>query len=153
MKKILPFIILNLASCVLNKEKQSCENESNYVAKGNFGAIEISHFKLDSIISSLPFWKVSEYKTIEPSESIAVQILRRELLKNNQEPKKFLILEIIENSDQNITFYLSHIDQYVYLYNLKQDSDAIPLMGNATGFEGWYTIDMEKEEISISYAQ
>ncbi len=129
------------------------QEDKIYTATGNFGTIDISSAKLDSIISSLPFWRLSEFKTIEPNKSIAVQILRQELIKMNQEVEKFLILEIIENKDQTMTFYLNHINQYVYSYHLEHDPNAIPITGNATGVDGWYTVDMKTERISISYVQ
>lgn len=153
MKKLLPLLLLSFSSCNFNTAKDNNQEDNIYAAKGNFGTIEIPHAKLDSILSSLPFGRLSAYKTIDSNKSVAVQLLRQELIKRNQEVEKYLILKIIENKDQTITFYLSHINQQIYSYHLEHEQDAIPITGNITGVEGWYTVDMKTDKISISYAQ
>lgn len=147
--KYLSILLLCFFACNLH----SSTKDKTYVAKGNFGQIEISYTKLDSIISSLPFWKLNEYKTTDCKKSIAVQILKKEMLHRNQEIEKYLIIEIIENKDQSITFILNHINQYVYLYNLEHNKDSVPLTGNVTGVEGWYTVNLNTNQLKISYTQ
>ena len=151
MKKLLPLIFLSLLSCNLSPEKENKISDNKYIAKGNFGTLEISITELDSIITSHS--KLSEYKTSDSNNSIAAQILIRELRKENQEVKKYLIVKIIKNKDQTITFHLDHIDAFVYSNNLELNANTIPITGNATGFEGWYTVDMNTDKISIIYAQ
>ncbi|WP_439185923.1 hypothetical protein [Carboxylicivirga taeanensis] len=153
MNKLIPLIFLTFLCCKLNTVNDNKQEGNIYIAKGNFGKIEISKSKLDSILSSLPYWRLNEFKTTDSEKSAAVQILRQELRQNNQEPDRFLIIEITGSKPKNITFHLNRIDTYVYLYILNQDSDMTPITGNATGVDGLYSVDLETEEISIAYYQ
>jgi hypothetical protein len=75
VKIILPLILLSFFSCDLANKLDS--KDKKYIAKGNFGELEISKTKLDSIISFLPFWQLSDFKSIEPKQINAVQILSK----------------------------------------------------------------------------
>ncbi|RCW38853.1 hypothetical protein [Marinilabilia salmonicolor] len=150
LKKFLLLFFLSLISCDLTNKIE--KEDEKYIAKGNFGELEISKTKLDSIISFLPFWRLSDFKSIEPKQINAVQILKKYIEKNNQNNEHFLIVEIIEEEDSKLTFYLDHIDTFVYWYHIERDN-AIPVTGNPTGINGYYTVDLKTDSVSVSYLQ
>ena len=163
------FSLVLLVSCSNDKHKITDSNLEYYNAIGSFGEInnKILKSKLDSILNSIPYWRLSEYKTIDFGESLAVEFLKKELIAKGLQPKKFVILGITKGQDFSFTFYLNHIDYYVYYHNWEQANidlskiplpdggvkEIAPITGNLTGHEGWYNVNMNTKTLEISYAQ
>jgi len=153
----------------------SCEqNHSNdksdiYTSKKDFGEglNQISINKLDSIISSIPYWRLSSFKTVKSKEGLAVEILKADFLTKGLSVNDFIIYGIESENDSVFEFYLDHIDGLVYRYNLEKlnselskkiTSDGFveeipPTTGNVSGFEGCYIVNLVNEKVEIIYAQ
>lgn len=158
------FLLISFSGCNLRKENDY------YIAKKVFIdniSNRISKSKLDSIINSLPYWRLDRFKTTNFHESLAVDLLKDNLKSKGLNTNEFIIYEIKIENDGIVTFHLNHIDYFVYRYNFEKFSaelakktdkngyakEVLPMTGNVSGHEGWYSVDFNNKEIEISYAQ
>ncbi|MCP4354041.1 MAG: hypothetical protein GY793_00140, partial [Proteobacteria bacterium] len=133
-------------------QKHDCDKDDIYTANIEFGRVinQIPQNELDSIISSLPYWKLSDFKTTDFHESIAIEILRTDFQTKGLKANEFLIYEIKKENDSILVFYLDHFDSFVYRYNLNKLNldlskklavdgfieEVPPMTGNISGYEG-----------------
>ncbi|MFC0879000.1 hypothetical protein ACE01N_20565 [Saccharicrinis sp. FJH2] len=163
-------ILMFLLSYCQTRKNNFTDLDSNvYIAHGNFGGInsQISNNILDSLINVLPYWRLDNYKTTNFIESLAVDLLRNKLELKELKTSEFLIFEITIENDSIFVFHLDHIDSYVYKYNLDKANSELskkplpdgtievipPITGNVSGHEGWYRVDLDRNELEVDYAQ
>ena len=93
--------------------------------------------------------------------------MKTDLRSKGLNPNEFIIYEIESVNDSILGFHLNHIDSYVYNYNRDKlisylsrkhtgegfIEEVPPITGNISGHEGWYIVNLEKENIQISHAQ
>lgn len=165
--KILLITVVAFFSCSPQKTRNG-ENDF-YIAKRDFGSVSnrIEKTKLDSIINQLPYWKLGDFKTADFHESLATEILITDFRKKNLNTNEFIILGILKTSDSTLMFHLDHFDSFIYKYNLDKLNEELskkppddgyieeipPATGNISGYEGWYTVNLESKNIDINYAQ
>ena len=165
--KILLIAVVTFFSCSQQKTKKGTSDF--YIAKRDFGSVSnrIEKTKLDSIINQLPYWKLGAFKTADLHESLAREILITDFRKKDLNANEFIILGIFKTSDSTLIFHLDHFDSFIYKYNLDKLNEELskkptadgyieempPVTGNISGYEGWYTVNLESENIDINYAQ
>lgn len=165
--KILLIAVVAFSSC--NPQKTRNDGSDFYIAKRDFGRVSnrIEKTKLDSIINQLPYWKLSEFKTADLHESLATEILINDFREKTLNTNEFVIFGIFKTSDSTIMFHLDHFDSFIYKYNLDKLNTELskkpldggyveempPATGNISGYEGWYTVNLEGKNIDINYAQ
>ncbi|MFP4047895.1 MAG: hypothetical protein ACLFT4_09100 [Bacteroidales bacterium] len=169
MARFIAILILStFGSCNLTQTKVNSDSEI-YVAKRDFGKIDNTILKseLDSVINSLPYYRLENYKTTDFGVSLAYIYLKKALRERNLNPDNFLIYEIKRLDDSIISFHLDHFDYYVYRRNLekmnkklKRDSSqkygyitSPPITGNVSGNEGWYNVDYKNKKLNIIHGQ
>lgn len=165
--KILLITVVAFFSC--NSQKTRKGASDFYIAKKDFGRVSnrIEKTKLDSIINQLPYWKLSDFKTTDLHESLAAEILITDFRAKDLSTNEFLIFGIFKTNDSTLMFHLDHFDSFVYKYNLEKLNTELsekptddgyteeipPITGNISGYEGWYTVNLESKRIDINYAQ
>jgi len=164
---ILLFSVLSFSSC--NRQKTSNNESEYYTAKRDFGRVsnKIEKAKLDSLIVSLPYFRLGDYSSNDSIIIEASKILKDDLQSKGLNLNKFIIYEIDKDSDSILVFHLNHCDYFVYKYNWeklnrelakKATTEGVyetepPITGNVSGHGGWYKVNTESKKIEISYAQ
>lgn len=162
--------LIFIFGCKQNIKNNNLENETDiYTAKSDFWGISntIPTSILDSLILTLPYSRLDKFKTTDAEECHAVDFLKKELALKGHAPDEFIVYEIKRDKNFIFSFFLNHIDYYVYKYNLNKTNSELsnkpssdgsfeeipPITGNISGFEGWYSVDIEKKSFKISYVQ
>jgi len=165
--KLLLITVIAFFSC--NPQKTKNGTSDFYIAKRDLGSVsnQIEKTKLDSIINQLPYWRLSDFKTADLHESLATKILITDFREKGLNTNEFIILGIFKTSDSTLMFHLDHFDSFIYKYNLDKLNEELskkptddgyieempPVTGNISGYEGWYTVNLESKKIDINYAQ
>ena len=117
MNKIIPIILLTICFSCGHQDNNNCFDQTAkiYTANQDFGEIDnyILKTELDSLINTLPYWILDNYKTTDFGESQSVDFLKKELRLKGLKPNEFLIIEIKKRNDSLTIFHLDHIDSYV----------------------------------------
>jgi len=155
MKKILFFILLIflIGACGNQNKRKKNSSDQIYIAKSDFFGIhnKIKIRELDSLINSMSIKRLNEYKTKDSVKNIAYKILIKELQREKIDTSGLLIKGVRILNDSLVQFKICHLDDIVYNQIVFEMDIIPPNMGNISGHEGWYTININKKTLKIRY--
>jgi len=168
MKKYLFVLFLTfIFGCVQHTKKGMPIPETKiYTAKQSFKDFgvdnKISKEILDSIIFSLPHWRLDKFKTTDFHELLSVELLKDELSLKGFKSDAFVLHLIKTDENGFLSFYLEHTDRFIYSYNLDKllfelennpEVEEISITPFADRhlirFDGWYTVNMETRTLEF----
>jgi len=166
------FVVLCL-TCIFGclqhtKKNVSIPETEMHTARQSFRDLgvdnKISKEILDSIILSLPYWRLDKFKTTDFHVLLSIKSLKNNLVLKGFRPDEFVLHLIKKEENGFLSFYLEHTDVYIYRYNLDklffelennpeiEDIEIIPITGNSiTPYDGWYTVDPETWTLEFKY--
>jgi len=170
MKKYLFVLFLTcIFGCLqYTKKDKPIPEKKTHTARQSFWDLgvdnKIPKAILDSIIFSLPHWRLDKFKTTDFHELLSVELLKDKLSLKGFKSDEFVLHLIKIDENGFLSFYLEHTDSYIYYYNLDklflelENDSAIneisitPITGNRiTPYDGWYTVNMEKRTLEFKY--
>jgi hypothetical protein len=170
MKKYLFVLCLSfIFGCVQYTKKDIPIPETKiYKAKQSFRDYgvdnKISKEVLDSIIFSLPHWRLDKFKTTDFHELLSVELLKNELSLKGFKSDAFVLHLIKRDENGFLSFYLEHTDRFIYSYNLDkllfelENNPEVEEFSYTPGaerhiarFDGWYTVNMETRKLEFRH--
>ena len=162
--------LLILTNCSSINDKADIKESANYyTANRDFENVpnQISIKDLELIIKELPYKFLDEYCPETNQDSIAFELLKDTLVSSGLNIQDLYIEEVNNINDTAILFYLNHVDYLVYKFNWELTNKEIenqktkdkygrsipPIVGNVSGYEGWYVVNIVKKEVNIGYSR